>query len=134
MNNRFGSVQILGMLVGGLVLLTCYTILPYIGGGIVIFFDYAAYGLRWLDISNPSLAWLVLGIVFGGLFGLHTALRGMGKSGLPRIAFLWTGAGFATLYVLSFLFCHTMKPSVAAPIAPAPSTTAPTAAPTGVAL
>ena len=111
MNNPFGPIQLVGMFVVGVVLLICYGILPYVGAGILMSVDYAAFGFRWLGIGNPVVSCAILGGVIGALICLQLALRRQGITGqLRKIAVF--GAGFmVSLYVLSLLFCHIMPPT-----------------------
>jgi hypothetical protein len=127
MNNSFGPVQVLGMVVVGAAMLLCYGIMPFIGFGVLTFFDYAAYAFRWIGISVPFGGWALLGGAIGGAIGLSRSLRRVGKPGMsPKVA-VWGMACFACLYVLSFTYCHVMKPvrAAAPPAVTAPAVTAP---------
>lgn len=126
MNNPFSPIQMIGMGVVAVVLLLCYAIVPYVGGGLLICIDNAAYGLRWLGISTPIAEWSVIGAVVGGLIALNRAFRQFGMPGKTKLIVICGSGCLVCLYVMSFIYTQTMRPVYQA--APAPVTRAPTTA------
>ncbi len=117
MDSRTETMRFLGIGFVALAMVLCYSALPFIGGMILIVFDYAAFGFRWFGIRDPAEAWIPLGAIGGALVGLSMVLRRVGKLGSSYKVAIWGASGFAALYVLSFLYSQTMKPVKTLPAA-----------------
>jgi hypothetical protein len=125
LNNLLTPIQVISMGVVAGVLLLCYAIVPYVGGGFLMGIDNAAFGLRWLGISTPIAEWSVIGAIVGGLIALSRTFRRYGMPGHLKTIVICGGACLAFLYVISFIYSQTMKPVLRTPratVAPAVTT------------
>jgi hypothetical protein len=110
MNIIINPLQWIGVLVVIVVLLLCYAIVPYAGGGLLICIDNAAFGLRWFGLSTPIAEWSVIGAVVGGLIALSRAFIRFGMADKTKLIVFWGIGCLVCLYVMSLIYTQTMSP------------------------
>jgi hypothetical protein len=61
-------------------------ILTLTGAGLLLALDTLSVGLTRLGLNDPVMGWAILGVAFGGVYGLTQALRRMGRSDdIPKV-------------------------------------------------
>ena len=123
MNDRMPQFTILNVIIVSVVVISCYSITPYIGAGLLNCIDDVLFGLRWLDVHSPIPAALLLGALIGAAVGYGHSLSGSGKPRARRIA-IGGVLGVALLLALGGFAYRCVMP----PTRPIPAPAAPVAA------
>jgi hypothetical protein len=111
-------VRVIGFFAVIIATVACYNLLPPIGQIVLLALDKTAFGMRWLDVNSPPIAWSLLCGLGGAMVGFAMGLR---RAGAPRLApkFALYGAGaIFLLFLLGLIYAGAMPPTHPPAIAP----------------
>jgi ketosteroid isomerase-like protein len=112
----FWVILVIGLAV--LVIALALLAVSYVGMLIIIVIDFFARAFSWVGVENPTIAWMLLGFLVGGIIGLFHGLRRAGRtSDGPKI---YAGA---VAVVLVLVIASASVESVSTSTAPPPSET-----------
>ena len=117
-----GALIVIGLVIWliGVVVAGIFLGLAYAGLTILIAIEFLAHGLTAIGITSPTAAWLVLGVLIGGITGFVLGFKSAGK----RSAVPWVLAVGGVVLVGLFLGSQS-APTIATPSLSNPTQAAP---------